>query len=263
MKLAINSSGAAVSAVLACTAAAQTPNPPAPATGTPIGIGAMAVTMPPVRYACISFSLPEDEEAAKTTIDAARQKWLDAARTAGLKESSNIFFHAAVPQAATTTAIPAQACAIVDSQANLSGMTMLDLPARAGVAGFCEKQLDVQDCLVSVAKQLDFTDAKPWPWLPIYARWAQDAQAPKTAQDVVSYLTTNKLELRTATSGGGATVEQSSQGLKPLIPCTDCPAAQQRETLTPAGAGVGWFLQNVVLPSPSPDQDLDKGKPGQ
>ena len=257
MNLAINSYGAVVLAMLSCTATAQTPTPTALATGPSTGVATKAVTMPPVRYACIPFSLPEDEETAKTAIDAVRQKWLEAARTAGIKESSNIFFHAAVPQVAssTTTSIPSQACAIVDSQADHSGITMLDVPARTGVAGFCEKQLDVQNCLASVAKQLGFTDVEPWPWLPMYARWAQDAQAPQSAQDVVTYLATKKIELKTATIGQGATVEQSSQGLKPLVPCTDCPAAPQVDTLTPAGAGVGWFLQGVALPAPAQDKD--------
>lgn len=256
MNLPINSSGAVVLAMLACTAIAQTPT--APASGPSTGIAAKAVTMPPVRYACIPFSLPEDEDAAKAVIDAARQKWLDATRAAGIKESSNIFFHAAMPQAAapTATSIPTQACAIVDSQANPSGMTVLDVPARSGVAGFCEKQLDVQNCLANVAKQLGFTDAKPWPWLPMYARWEQEAQAPQSANDVVTYLATKKIELKAATSGSGATVEQSSQGLKPLVPCTGCPATPQVDTLTPAGAGVGWFLQGVVPPSPSQDRDM-------
>src|SRR5690606_38631169 len=135
------------------------------------------ITFPAVTYACVELSIPEEEQAAVRAIEDARVRWYEAARRAGLEQASSVFVHAKVPvadPANDVTALVAEACGMVSQGSKVQGMTMRELPARQGLAGFCNKSLDIQECLMDASKKGGFTEANPWPWLPIYSRWPVD-----------------------------------------------------------------------------------------
>lgn len=218
---------------LAAASAAPVPKPAAP----------KEFTFPAVTYACVQFSIPEDDKAAEGAIDNARVHWYEAARLAGLKQASHIFIHAKLPVAGTAnnaTVLPAEACGIVGQDSTIQGMKLHKLPSRQGYAGFC-KSLDVQKCLSEAAMQSGFNEAKPWPWLPMYLRWPTNLPVPAAGQDVIQYLRTAVFTIPYAPPGSGPPHERST-GLKPLVVCADCVDPDGPKETDAAGTGIGWFI---------------------
>lgn len=202
-------------------------------------------TFPPVTYACVDLSIPDDDKSAEGAIDEARVRWYETARRAGLKQASSVFIHAAVPPADAANkpnVLPAEACGIVSQGATIQGMKMHRLLARKGLAGFCDKILDVQECLASAAKAGGFTEAKPWPWLPMYARWPEDRPIPVAGTDVIQYLRTAVLAIPYAPPGSGVPRERSTNGPKPLVECKDCVEPDGPKEAGVTGKGIGWFI---------------------
>lgn len=202
-------------------------------------------TFPAVTYACVPLSIPDDEKAAESAIEEARVRWYETARRAGLKEASSIFIHAKVPvteAANNATAFPAEACGIVSQGSTVQGMTMRSLPARQGLTGFCDKMLNVQECLASASKKGGFSEAEPWPWLPMYVRWPVDQPAPVAEADIIRYLRTAVFTIPYASPGSGVPRERSTNGLKPLVECQDCVDPDGPKEVDAIGKGIGWFI---------------------
>lgn len=245
----------AMSTIAAANCMAQTqtqPKPPSQHTSTPavptVPPPAAPVpkefTFPAVTYACISLLIPEDDKAAERAIDEARVRWYQTARGAGLKQASSVFIHAKVPvgDAANNAALPAEACGIVSQVSMVQGMEIRKLPSRQGIAGFCDKVLDVQECLASASKKGGFTEEKPWPWLPMYARWPLDQPNPATEGDVIRHLRTSVSTIPYAPPGSGVPRERSTNGPKPLVECKECDVAEGPKETDAKGRGIGWFI---------------------
>lgn len=218
--------------------------PAVPTAPAPVAPVLKEVTFPAVTYACISLVIPDDDKAAEGAIDEARVRWYQTARSAGLKQAGSVFIHAKVPvgDSANNAALPAEACGIVSQGSIVQGMEIRKLPSRQGMAGFCEKVLDVQECLASASKRAGFTEAKPWPWLPMYARWPLDQSIPATEADVIRHLRTSVSTIPYAPPGSGVPRERSTNGPKPLVECKDCGVAEGAKETDAIGSGIGWFI---------------------
>lgn len=231
-------------AMASCTAQSQ-PAPPSPPTNIPTPAAPSEFTFPAVTYACIALSIPADDKAAEGAIESARVRWYETARQAGLKQASSVFIHAKVPVAGApdnASALPAEVCGIVRQGSTVQGMAMRNLPPRQGLTGFCDKVLDVQECLSSASDKGGFTEAKPWPWLPMYARWPLDQPSPIAERDIIRYLRTAVFTIPYAPPGSGVPHERSTNGLKPLVECKDCLDAESAKETDAKGKGIGWFI---------------------
>ncbi len=221
---------------------AQAPTPSASAS-LPTVAAPKEYTFPAVTYACIAVSIPDDEKAAEAAINAARLRWYEIARRSKLERSSSIFIHGKVPQGEINGGSPVSvdACGIVVAGTTIEGMTVRNIPARKGLAGFCSNQLDVQACLARALKDTGFTDAKPWPWLPMYARWPVSQPAPAAETDVLQYLHTANFPIPYAPSGKGATYEHH-EGPKQIVACNQCTNPSPLVNAEATGKGIGWFI---------------------
>lgn len=214
---------------------------------TPGAISSAPADFPTVTYACLAFDLPIDPAAAKAAIDTANANWVAAAVSGGLSKSSSLFLDAEIVKpvgpANSAPPIPVKACAIVPEGSIVPGLQVAVVPARTGVAGFCA-QLEVDLCLAQAAAEAGYTAARPWPRLPIYARWPAGQAAPTNAGNVTATLATTMAPASSAAAGMAPTVEQNSGGLVPLIPCPDsgCPKPPRFDDVPAAGVGVAWFL---------------------
>ena len=227
-----------------CMAQSQSVPPSPPASASTLA-APKEFTFPAVTYACIALLIPDEDKAAERAIEAARVRWYETARQAGLKQASGVFIHAKVPvanSADNVTALPAEVCGIVSQGSTVQGMAMRKLPPRQGLAGFCDKVLDVQECLASASNKGGFTEAKPWPWLPMYARWPLDQPVPVAEADIIQYLRTAVFTIPYALPGSGIPHERSTNGLKPLVECKDCIDAEGAKETDAKGTGIGWFI---------------------
>lgn len=222
------------------------------------------ITFPAVTYACISLAIPIEDDEAKDVIENARARWFDVARAVGLKRAGNVFIHARLSAAGTpsSSALPAEACGIVDEGTPLQGMQIHQIPKRSGFAGFCNGKLEVPACLAEAASQAGFTDTIPWPWLPMYARWSESEPAPAVDADIVRYLMTASINIPASVPGQGKAFEQSTGGLVPLVPCNNCSAAGVALRVVPTGRGIAWFIPiRIVVDTPEkPQQSAGESK---
>jgi len=211
---------------------------------------------PAVTYACQVFALPADDAAAEAAVDAARTAWLAAAEAAKLEKASPLFIDgdvtAKAPGQTVPPPLPVRLCAIVPSGSTVAGLQVEAQPARAGVAGFCTG-LEVKTCLAKAAKDAGYSDAKPWPKLPVFGRWPLIKPMPTAAADIVAHLSTYMIDANQVAAGEGATVEYST-GVVPLVRCdaNSCPKPPTPQVVDPAGIGVAWFLP---VPPPPPKAD--------
>lgn len=250
---------------LSYAVAQNPPKPPSPPASAPTPPGPPApkeFTFPAVTYACVEFSIPDGDEAANRAIDEARVRWYDTARGAGLKQASSVFIHAKVQGAdmGYASSLPAEACGIVAPGSIIPGMKIHALPARLGLAGFCDKLLDVQQCLASAWSIGGFTETKPWPWLPMYARWPVDKPAPASELDIIRHLRTAVFTIPYAPPGSGVPRERSD-GPKRLVECkAECPDPAGPQEADAAGKGIGWFIP--LRPRPNTPQASPVAAPG-
>lgn len=202
-----------------------------------------------VTYACTQLVVPENAADASRTIETAQTRWLELAQKAAVTNASATFLHARVPTGTGVNAdgpMNAQLCAVVAKGTSIAGMTIVELGTRRGAAGFCANQLQVEPCLAAAAAAAGYGLAKPWAWLPVYARWPASLGAPKTASDVLAQLAAMPIEIRSMAKGQG-TQKTFSQGLQPLAVCqADCAAASSQTTDPPSGPGIGWFIPAEV-----------------
>lgn len=219
------------------------------------GLKAAPADFPAVTYACLGFQLPADEAAAKAAVEAAQAAWVAAAVSGGLARSTPLFVDAELSKptnaAAPPATAPARVCAIVPAGSVVPSLEVSAVPARTGMAGFCVG-VKVDACLEQAAAEAGYTAAKPWPRLPVFARWPAGQAAPADLAAVTVALTTNMIDAASAGAGTGSTVERNTGGLAPLAPCPPggCPAPPKSEDVPAAGAGVGWFLPLAVKPPP-------------
>lgn len=230
------------------SAVAQQAKPPSSAASSTAATKAPALpvfTFPPVTYACIPLPVPDDDAQAEKAVDEARVRWYQTARRANLKEAGGVFVHAKAPLGDSLDnpqPLPAEACAIVGQGKAVEGMTMHKLPARQGLAGFCDKMLDVQECLARASKEGGFSASNPWPWLPLYARWPPDRPVPASGNDIIQYLRTAVFSIPIAPSGSGEP-HVVNTGLRPLVvECKDCPVRIVPDDIKASGKGIAWFI---------------------
>lgn len=232
---------------IAQPAALPAPQPAAPAQNTLTSVFP-DVTLPAATYACIALPIPSDGAAAARAIDEAGMRWLELARTGKITQASATFLHARIPTEAPAkpdAPFDAQLCAMVAKGTAAPSMTIVDLPARRGVAGFCPKQQQVEPCLAAAEAAAGYGPDKPWPWLPVYARWPTTAAAPMVAAEVLAQLSAMPIAIRTLAPAEQGRRFEVSAGLQPLVPCeANCSAtAAQPATVAATGPGVGWFIQ--------------------
>lgn len=242
----------AACAVLASTTAiaqpaAQPAPQPAAAASNALTSVFTDVTLPAATYACIALPIPSDGAAAARAIDAAGTRWLDLAKADKITQASATFLHARIPTeapAAPDAPFDAQLCAVVAKGTSAPSMTIVDLPARRGVAGFCPKQQQVEPCLAAAETAAGYGPDKPWPWLPVYARWPTTTPAPTAAAEVLAQLVAMPIAIRTLAPAEQGRRFEVSAGLQPLVPCeANCSApAAQPATVAVTGPGVGWFI---------------------
>lgn len=205
------------------------------------------VTLPAATYACIALPIPSDGSAAARAIDEAGTRWLDLARADKIPQASATFLHARIPtEVAANPDAPfdAQLCAVVARGTSAPSMTIVNLPARRGTAGFCPNQPQVEPCLAAAAAAAGYGPDKPWPWLPVYARWPATEPAPASAAEVLAQLVAMPISMRSLAPADKLRRFELSAGLQPLLPCeANCstPAAQSA-TVASSGPGVGWFI---------------------
>lgn len=84
-------------------------------------------------------------------------------------------------------------------------MTVQALSARMGYAGFRAKLPDVETCLQDAAKKHRFSEAAPWPCLPMYARWPVARTEPTGGTDVVAFLRTAVFQIPYPPAGDAGT----------------------------------------------------------
>ena len=225
------------------------PAPPTQDPKNPLTSVFADVAFASVTYACTQIVVPENAADASRTIETARTRWLELAQKAGVTNASATFLHARVPTGTGMDAdgpMNAQLCAVVAKGTSVAGMAIVEVGTRRGAAGFCANQLQVEPCLAAAAAAAGYGLAKPWAWLPVYARWPTSLGAPKTASDVLAQLAAMPIEIRSVTKEQG-TQKTFSQGLQPLAVCQgDCAAASNQITDAPSGPGIGWFIPAKV-----------------
>ncbi|NHZ94214.1 hypothetical protein [Massilia sp. CCM 8734] len=224
-------------------------------------------TFPQVKLACLPFLLPPDASDAARVVDLAQEKWYRTARAGKLERVGALFVSAPIsppgPGAAAPDGAPLNAamCGVID-QAVMSapGLTVQVLDAADGFAGTCINR-KVDACLQKAFTDSGFSDAKPWPRLPIYARLPDAAPVPSDVAGVLVHLSAASRSIAPDMRGEGSTFERSTDGLKPLVPCA--PEGCPRQTASPLEQpqGIAWFIQ--ALPQPPSARPAGGGKPGQ
>ncbi len=221
----------------------------------PQGIASVKATFPAVKLACVPFQLPLDIAEAKEAIEKEQKKWYATARVGKLSKSGYPFLDAIInppPKDDVSTIagpIDARTCAVIEkSVTSVPNMEIDNLPKVDGFAGFCIAQ-KVEACLNTAFKDSGFTQEKPWPRLPIYARWPDDESDPTDVAKVIAFLSTATKEIPPEMLGQGDMYERSTNGLRPLVPCdkSGCP----KPTVNPPveSKRIVWFI-----PAPPPTQ---------
>lgn len=212
-------------------------------------------TFPPVKLACIPFLLPIDAAEAKSMIEQKQKEWFATARAAKLSKSGYPFVDAKIdpppkdPASDTAVPIAARTCAVVEeSVSTVAGMEVESSPEVDGFAGFCIAS-KVEDCLMKSFTESGFMEKRPWPRLPIYARWPDDVQDPTDVGQVTVFLSTATRDIPPDMTGQGETYERNTNGLTPVVPC-DTGGCPQQTLLPPEESKqIAWF---IPTPEPSP-----------
>lgn len=218
-----------------------------PGYAQPADIYFPVATFPASTLACVQFSLPSDPVEAARAVDRARVAWFKAAFADRIGRSGPLFVDAAIIIAtsgqASTLPIDARLCAVVPSDTSAGSLVLETRPIRTGSAGYCSNP-DIGTCLGSAAAKSGYSGTKPWPYLPIYARWSANVDAPTSAGGVTAYLSSFRTLAIGSVAGSASAVEVSTNGLKPLVPCeaAGCPKAPEAQVVAAAGNGIGWFL---------------------
>lgn len=211
-------------------------------------------TFPAVTYACMPIVIPPQDDAATKVIEGAHSVWLSIAQRGGLTRASATFLHAQIPAGQGMDAdapLPAQICAIVDKGTQVAGLTRLEMQERQGVAGFCANLQKVEPCLTAAAEVSGYTEQKPWAWLPVYGRWSNAIDSPKSAIDVVGYLITRPIDIKSVPVGLGK-AKEFHEDAKELVECEqDCAAKDGHVVVDASGPGIGWFIPAATTPAPA------------
>lgn len=221
------------------------------------GIATTKTEFPPVTVACTPFDVPVDAVAAKKAVDEKRKEWVVAAYNGKLKKYGYPFVDAKIeppPEDGDTVlndkTISGRMCGVVQKSVTaVPGMTVHKWAKREGTAGYCIGK-DVEVCLRLAFKDSGFTERKPWPRLPVYARWDDTSTNPIDVDGVISALSKPTLDVPEELPDSNETFEKNSGGLQPIDPCPpegcdgEAPA-DQVDTFR-----IGWFIE--ALPPPPP-----------
>ncbi|MCP8631838.1 hypothetical protein PUR31_12370 [Pseudomonas mosselii] len=223
-----------------------------------IGIAATITKFPPVTVACISFDMPVNAETAKKAVDEKRKEWVAAAYKGGLKKYGYPFVDAKIePPAEDNDAelgdkmISGRMCGVVEmSITAVAEMSVYKWAEREGTAGYC-LGMDVEICLRSAFKDSGFTESKPWPRLPVYARWDDSSTNPVDVDGVVFALSRPILDMPKNLPESNETFERNSGGLQPIEPCPPkgCDGVTAADEVNTSR--VGWFIE-AFPPPPAP-----------
>lgn len=221
-------------------------------------ITSIKVTFPAVKLACISFQLPTDAANAEATIEKALREWYAAARAGKLPKSGYPYIDATIARPTkdsnTTSSAPidARMCAVIEEAiTSIPSMDIVNGSEVDGFVGFCTAP-NVKDCLDRAFKDSGFTQEKPWPRLPIYARWPDEEPDPSDSANIIKFLSTPAKEIPPEMSGQGNTYERNTNGLQKLVPCDASGCPQQTTANKPEESKrIGWFIP-ALPPPPSP-----------
>lgn len=216
-----------------------------------------AAQFPQVKLACIAFQLPADAGQAARQVDLEQKKWYQAARAAKLTRSGSPFVSAVIapPRPGDALAdgkpIDAAMCGVIDQAvASVPGMTVERMAAAQGFAGTCVGR-KVDACLQKASADAGYSDARPWPRLPIYAPLPDVGPPPADAAAVVAYLAAAQKEIPPEMTGEGRLSERSTNGLKPLIPCAAQGCPRQTAVVLEQSDRIAWFI-HALPPAAQP-----------